>query len=474
MLNPPLLFSRRWAGDESRGLSHILFRCVAMKILYACVGLGLILALPAKAQDTFSIVAVDTITGEIGSAGASCVGAINGVGAFILSDVLEGIGAIHTQASYLEANQLTARQRMLAGDSPQQIIDYMVAHDAQNNPTIRQYGIVDLRRRGESAAYTGVNCIDYKNHATGRGFSVQGNILSGQIIIDTMKNTFLRTPGPLADRLMATLEAAKIIGADTRCASRNTSSRSSFIKVVRIGDGAVPYLQKIVPDSPIGSDPITTLHVMFNQWKDSLRTRVDPFLSQLSITPDSLPANGTSAALVLIIPKNNSDTLLAPGRTVLLRNTGSGTLGPVTDHGNGTYSATLTAPTVMGTDTLSARVVWGADTVGIFWRRVVHYVNPASITENVAGVPSSVVLLPNYPNPSNPTTMIRFGLPRAAEVVLTLYDLLGRPVRTLVAEHRPAGFHTVVVDLSGIPTGVYFSRLEAGSERRVQKLVVLR
>ena len=61
-------------------------------------------------QDTFSIVAVDTITGEIGSAGASCVGPIGGIGAFILSDVIEGIGAIHTQASYLSQNQTERSQ----------------------------------------------------------------------------------------------------------------------------------------------------------------------------------------------------------------------------------------------------------------------------------------------------------------------------------------------------------------------------
>lgn len=123
------------------------------------------------AQHTFSIVAVDTLTGEIGSAGASCVGSINGVGAYILGDVLEGIGAIHTQASYSATNQQTARQRMLLGDSPQQIIDYMVTHDVTGNPTIRQYGIVDLRRRGQSAAYTGANWIDYKNHATGNSLT---------------------------------------------------------------------------------------------------------------------------------------------------------------------------------------------------------------------------------------------------------------------------------------------------------------
>jgi len=56
------------------------------------------------AQDTFSIVAIDTITGEVGSAGASCV-YIAGQGVRILSDVHPGLGAIHTQAYYLSANQ---------------------------------------------------------------------------------------------------------------------------------------------------------------------------------------------------------------------------------------------------------------------------------------------------------------------------------------------------------------------------------
>lgn len=426
------------------------------------------------AQDTFSIVAVDTVTGEIGSAGASCVGAIGGVGAFILSDVLEGIGAIHTQASYLQANQLAARQRMLAGDSPQQIIDYMVANDAQGNPTVRQYGVVDLRRRGESAAYTGVNCTNYKNHATGPGYAVQGNILSGQVIIDTMKNTFLRTAGPLADRLMATLEAAKIIGADTRCAARNTSSQSGFIKVVRIGDGTVPYVQKVVPNTSVGVDPIDVLRTQFNQWKDSLRTTVDPFLSHITVAPDTLLANGTSSATILITPKNNSDTLLSSGRTVLLRGTGSGIVGAVTDLGNGTYTATLTAPLTVGTDTISASVISGTDTVNVFWKRVVHYVSATSVSHEGALVPSDVVLLQNYPNPFNPTTVIEYGLPREAHITLVLYDVLGRAVRYLVNGRQQAGFHRLAVDVADMSTGVYFYRLETEGVSRSRKLAVVR
>src|SRR4030095_14820852 len=89
-------------------------------------------------QDTFSITAVDLATGYVGSAGASCI-----AGSIILSDVHPGRGVIHTQASYISANQVYARNLMNMGLAPQQIIDSLVAHDAQNNPTVRQYGITD-------------------------------------------------------------------------------------------------------------------------------------------------------------------------------------------------------------------------------------------------------------------------------------------------------------------------------------------
>ena len=67
-----------------------------------------------NSQDTFSIVAVDTITGEIGSAGASCIdeSQIEG-GALIISDVIPGRGAIHTQSYWNVSNQLNANNRMV-------------------------------------------------------------------------------------------------------------------------------------------------------------------------------------------------------------------------------------------------------------------------------------------------------------------------------------------------------------------------
>jgi uncharacterized Ntn-hydrolase superfamily protein len=213
-------------------------------------------------QDTFSIVAVDPVTGQVGSAGASCV-----ANCLILSDVHPGRGVIHTQAYYLASNQNYARTLMNLGLSPQQIIDSMIVHDAQNNPTIRQYGIVDLIGGGRTAAYTGVNCNDYKNHIIGPTYTIQGNILLGQQILDSMKSRFLNTSGTLAQKLMAALQGAKVVGADTRCIPRNTSSRSSFIRVARPQDTlGVLYLHLAVYDTPVNKDPIDSLQVLFNQW----------------------------------------------------------------------------------------------------------------------------------------------------------------------------------------------------------------
>ncbi len=221
----------------------------------------------ASPQDTFSIVAIDTVTGEVGSAGASCV-----AGSIILSDVHPGRGVIHTQASYLSSNQNYARSLMNLGLSPQQIRDSVVAHDAQGNPSVRQYGIVDLISGGRTAAYTGANCLDYKNHILGPTYSIQGNILLGQQILDSMQSRFLRTQGTLADKLMAALQGAKVIGADTRCAGRNTSSISAFLRVGRTQDTlGTLYLSLNVNNTPVNKDPIDSLQVLYNNFLTSVK-----------------------------------------------------------------------------------------------------------------------------------------------------------------------------------------------------------
>lgn len=213
-------------------------------------------------QDTFSITAIDTVTGQVGSAGASCI-----ANCLILSDVHPGVGVIHTQALWNSTNQNYAKSLMNLGLSPQQIIDSLIAKDAQNNPSVRQYGIVDLVNGGRTAAYTGSNCTNYKNHIIGPTYTIQGNILLGQKVLDSMQARFLNTPGTLADKLMAALQGAKMIGADTRCTQYNKSSISAFLRVAKTNDPVNNlYLHLNVGNTSGSKDPIDSLQVLYNQW----------------------------------------------------------------------------------------------------------------------------------------------------------------------------------------------------------------
>jgi uncharacterized Ntn-hydrolase superfamily protein len=228
-------------------------------LLATCV----LLALPqGNAGATFSIVAVDTLTGEVGSAGASCI-----AGAQIIERTVESIGAMNTQAFWNSVNQTRGDSMMRAGDPPDSIISYLVHNDAQNdglNATDRQYGAATLAGPGASASHTGSNNSFWAGARTGPGYAIQGNILWDSTIVYGMETAFLATAGPLEERLMAALEAAKVPGADSRCFGNGKSSISAFIKVVRPGDGQNPYLDLVVSNTPSSIDPIDVLRDQFD------------------------------------------------------------------------------------------------------------------------------------------------------------------------------------------------------------------
>jgi hypothetical protein len=96
------------------------------------------------------------------------------------------------------------------------------------------------------------------------------------------------------------------------------------------------------------------------------------------------------------------------------------------------------------------------------------------VEEEITQKPISYMLLQNYPNPFNAQTTIRFVLPESQDVVLTIYDLLGRKVQTLLDEYRQAGNHTVTFDASYLSSGVYFYRLQAGDVVETKRMVLLK
>ncbi len=227
------------------------------------------IAFHLQSQDTFSIVAIDEETGEVGSAGASCVDLVNfGLPPDFLGVLFPGEGAINSQAYYIPQNQVNATARMNAGDSPQEIIDWLVANDVQNNPTLRQYGVVRIiDGEGFSAAHTGVNTDDYKGHRTGVNYSIQGNILLGPEILDSMEAKFISTEGPLAHKLMAAMQGANVAGADSRCLTNGTSSLFAFLKVAHPNDdfGAPSLVLGVDFNVNTGLEPIDSLQVLFDE-----------------------------------------------------------------------------------------------------------------------------------------------------------------------------------------------------------------
>lgn len=222
-----------------------------------------------KAQDTFSILAFDSITGQVGAAGASCVDLFQfpGYNNDFIAELFPGDGAIATQASYLQANQMNARNRMAAGDSPTQLIDWLKLNDAGGDPSVRQYGVL---RMGygypRAAAHTGTNCMNYKNHRVGPNYTIHGNILLGSSVLDSMEARFLREPGDLACKLMSALQGANVIGADTRCAPNGSSSLFAFIKVSEPTDdfGIPSFLYSLKTANGAGIEPIDSLQKLFN------------------------------------------------------------------------------------------------------------------------------------------------------------------------------------------------------------------
>jgi hypothetical protein len=97
-----------------------------------------------------------------------------------------------------------------------------------------------------------------------------------------------------------------------------------------------------------------------------------------------------------------------------------------------------------------------------------------SVPPSVGEAPQVFSLAQNYPNPFNPSTTIRYALPNRAHVTLTVFSTLGQQVATLVNENQEAGYHDVRFDGSGLASGVYFYRIQAGDFVQTKRLLILR
>lgn len=265
------------------------------------LGLALISISLLRAQDTFSIIAVDPATGEVGSAGATCVFNIPGGSlADIITKIIPGKGGVNSQAYVCipNVNLNNAIEQMEMGLSPEEIIDWLVNNDAcssQNfNPEFRQYGIADLDDQGmpRTAGWTGSLADDYKEDRQGANYSVQGNILLDQSIIDNMEANFVNTKGTLADKLMAALQGANVAGADARCLPQGTSSAIAYLRVYGPNDDPESPMIDLEAEPEVGVEPIDALQDLYdaflgapsNELNENIALSPNPVQDRLNIT----------------------------------------------------------------------------------------------------------------------------------------------------------------------------------------------
>ena len=251
--------------------------------------LTLILCFVQHAYSTFTIVALDTLTREVGGAGGSCVNVSGRDDPGFLVELFPGVGAIATQASYKESNQKMARDRMNAGDTPEEIISYLQANSS--NPNSGQYGSVGfVADSTQSAAHSGSSNIAYNGHINGVTYSIQGNILLNEDVIKDMENGFLNTEGDLAQKLMGALQGAKRSGADSRCDVYGVSTLFQFIKVTSPDNkfGAPRYVESVTINGYEGEEPIDLLQDKFDQTYESVSSSESTFSSSASSSSKSL------------------------------------------------------------------------------------------------------------------------------------------------------------------------------------------
>ncbi len=212
------------------------------------------LTLPTTASATFSIVARDPETGDIGVAVQSHY--------FSLGPIVPwaepGIGAVATQSLVEVSYGPKGLEMMGSGKGAKQTLAELLERDPSRE--VRQVAMVDAR--GEVAAHTGGKCIPAAGDHVGNQYSVQANLMANDRVWPAMAQAYEKSKGDLAERLLAALEAGQLAGGDIR------GQQSAAIVIVKGKRSLKPWQDRVmdlrVEDSP---RPIQELRRLVQLWR---------------------------------------------------------------------------------------------------------------------------------------------------------------------------------------------------------------
>jgi uncharacterized Ntn-hydrolase superfamily protein len=267
-------------------MRHLVFGTM----LALCAGSAAFAAVPSVPKPsiptaTFSIVARDPATGELGVAVQSHWFSVGS----IVPWAEAGVGAVATQSFVEPSYGPKGLALMKQGVAPKDALAQLLAADAQHE--VRQVAFVDAK--GRVAVHTGAKCIPGAGNHAGDGYTTEANLMLTNEVPDAMAKAFEAAKGPLAERMLAALEAAQGVGGDVR------GKQSAAILVVRAKPSDKPWTDRIVDlriedhDQPIKEmRRLLTLHrayEMMNRGDDA---------SAIGKMDDALKEYGGAATMV--------------------------------------------------------------------------------------------------------------------------------------------------------------------------------
>ncbi|GIK17614.1 MAG: hypothetical protein BroJett003_25780 [Planctomycetota bacterium] len=351
----------------------------------ALIGLAASFAVAPFCHATWSIVIVDTRTGEIAIGSATCLTSFDLLA--ITPVVRVGVGGAVVQAAgdFPGVRRPIIRREFLNDSTAKEILDVMSRISGHED---RQFGIVDAR--GGAVSFTGSRNGAHASGRTGRDgsrvWAVQGNVITGRPVIREMHREILKGDGDLAERLMLAMEAAYRMGGDGRCSCSDNdpdgcgapppefkkTAHIGYMLVARLGDvdsdlcdrnGCargdyfmtfnVAFQQN---DSP---DPVLQLRAMYDGWRGELLAQPDGIQSETRIDPRD------DAYVLHIALRNWQGVPIDSGvESVIVEHApdsaGASEIGPVVALGGGEYEALLTPNDRTGVDRFVVTVDAGA------------------------------------------------------------------------------------------------------------------
>ncbi|MHC4945196.1 MAG: DUF1028 domain-containing protein [Planctomycetota bacterium] len=362
-----------------------------------------VLAGPALA--TWSIVVVNTETGEVGVGSATCIDNWNlkkAVGVIVV-----GKGAAQAQAwvDSTGVNRTTMANGLLAGLTAEEVLDELKATDPDLES--HQYGIADLS--GCAATFTGTKTNAYTAGLTGQvgpiHYAIQGNVLAGEMVLLAAEDALVNSVGDLGQRVMAAMHAAKFYGGDGRCscsefkpdscgspvirkAIKNrdrwwVSAEISYLTIARIGDtdgeftkptgfaSGDYYLDLNISKTINKVDTVDILQEAYEEFRASWAGHADHILTQKIVAEKSTPGdNGPTHELLIQLVDIDNRLISWGGAAITVTHDDQSAklseIGPVIDHGDGSYSCDLTPAPGSGTDIFRVVVEDGMGRVTLY------------------------------------------------------------------------------------------------------------